>query len=111
MKQIETLIGMREFLLKENIKHNGEYEGEEMLDLLIKLYGNSMRYANFISQTPKLGHFIPCDENDVHLVEPKDYLDIIQQGSRVYHYDDIKLAEEYQQAFIINHIILTISVF
>lgn len=31
-----------------------------------------LNYANALSQTPRLGHFIPCDENDVPLEEPKE---------------------------------------
>lgn len=30
-------------------------------------------YANFLKQPLKLGMFVPCDENDVPLDEPKDY--------------------------------------
>lgn len=32
-----------------------------------------VNYANALSQTPRLGHFIPCDENDVPLEMPSDY--------------------------------------
>jgi hypothetical protein len=37
-------------------------------------FANCESYAKFLKQPLKLGFFIPCDENDVPLVEPKDYV-------------------------------------
>ena len=34
---------------------------------------NIVKYANFLKQPLKLGMFVPCDENDVPLGEPKNY--------------------------------------
>ena len=34
---------------------------------------NILNYANALSQTPRLGHFIQCDENDVPLSSPIEY--------------------------------------
>lgn len=32
-----------------------------------------IQYANALSQTPRLGHFIPCDHNDIPLQKPIEY--------------------------------------
>ena len=61
------------FVLEQNIKHNGEYEGEEMVNLLIKLYGNTVKYANFLSRQPQLSDFVPCGEDGLPLKMPIIY--------------------------------------
>lgn len=50
---------------------------------------NHLKYANALSQTPRLGHFIPCDENDVPLEEPKNYAGALEFG----------VGEHYEKAF------------
>ena len=39
----------------------------------LQCYWNIYKYANALSKTPRLGHFIPCDENDVPLSSPIEY--------------------------------------
>lgn len=34
---------------------------------------NVADYANTLSEIPRLGHFIPCDKNDIPLVKPSIY--------------------------------------
>lgn len=55
---------------------------------------NHLKYANALSQTPRLGHFIPCDENDVPLEDPKNYVSALELGVGE-HYEK---ALNYQQA-------------
>jgi len=64
MKQIETLITMVAFVLEQyQLFIKDEITGEQFRNRV-------WNFANFLSQTPKLGHFIPCDVFDVPLVEP-----------------------------------------
>ena len=47
-------------------------------------------YANVLSETPELCHFIPCDENDVPLEKPIEYSGMDS--------DALYTVEQYQQA-------------
>lgn len=40
---------------------------------IIDYQSDTEKYANALSQTPRLGHFIQCDENDVPLSSPIEY--------------------------------------
>ena len=67
------LKSMVDFVLEQNIKHNGEYTGVEMTDLLVTLYGNIVRYANFLNQPLTLSMFIPGGDDGEVLEEPSNY--------------------------------------
>ena len=71
---------------------------------------NTSIYAHFLKKPLKLGYFIPCDENDVPLEEPKrwkDYLDFPESfdGNKewyeLYAYQEAKkrVLFEYQWEF------------
>lgn len=64
---------------------------------IVDFYKDVIKYANALSQTPRLGHFIPCDENDVPLQEPKDFKFFMQGigGHIDVTYEEYK---KYQQA-------------
>jgi len=72
MKQIETLIGMTEFVKLEHEKYINDRVVPANVGLHLYL-SNTHNFANFLSQPPKLGHFIPCDENDAPLGMPIIY--------------------------------------
>ena len=52
-------------------------------------FNRMFKYANFLKRPLELGMFIPCDKDGNVLEKPQYYLDILRQGSRVYHYNDI----------------------
>lgn len=79
---------MTEFVLEQGNPSNSDSEFADKV----------MAYANFLSQPLEIWMFIPCDEDGNVLEEPKDYADILEQGSRVYHYDNIIEARKFQQA-------------
>lgn len=58
---------MVEFVLKKN--KFKRYDNGDVVDFC----NDIVNYANALSQTPRLGHFIPCDENDVPLEKPIEY--------------------------------------
>lgn len=61
---------MVEFVLEQHtilIEPQSLYEQNQIRALRFE---KILNYANALSQTPRLGHFIPCDENDVPLDEP-----------------------------------------
>lgn len=62
----KTLISMTDFVLEQwNLcKNSPDY-------LLEDFVINIVKYATFLKQPLKLGMFVPCDENDVPLEEPK----------------------------------------
>ena len=60
MPMIDFVIYQYEKILNEEINH---------LDYAF----NTCIYARFLKKHLKLGYFIPCDENDVALEEPKHY--------------------------------------
>ena len=60
MPMIDFVIYQYEKILNEEINH---------LDYAF----NTCIYARFLKKPLKLGYFIPCDENDVALEEPKHY--------------------------------------
>jgi len=67
MKQIETLISNTDFGKQLTEQYlNGFYN----LTDYQKIRSN---FDNLLDQPPKLGHFIPCDENDVPLEMPIVY--------------------------------------
>ena len=39
----------------------------------LSFYEKVVNYANALSKTPRLGHFIPCDHNDIPLQKPIEY--------------------------------------
>lgn len=55
-------------------------------------------YANALSQTPRLGHFIPCDENDVPLEKPNNYEAWLRKALNTPYDADLSKYEKYQQA-------------
>lgn len=55
-------------------------------------------YNNLLKKRLWLGLLIPCDDNGNVLEKPKDHEDVLVSGSRVYHWNDIELSKEYQQA-------------
>jgi len=55
------------------------------------------KYANFLKQPLKLGMFLPCDENDVPLVEPETW-QICHNNSGTMSGADILLCQQYEQA-------------
>lgn len=57
-----------------------------------------IKYANALSQTPRLGHFIPCDENDVPLEKPKNYEAWLRKALNTPYDADLSKYEKYQQA-------------
>lgn len=59
-----------------------------------------INYAKSLSQTPRLGHFIPCDENDVPMEEPKICCSGRDCGCMgfPYNYSSEEELQEYQQA-------------
>lgn len=61
---MKHLIPMTEFVIREN--DNWEKETE-----LMTHFNNVVRYAEFLKQKPELYQFVPCDDNNVPLVEPK----------------------------------------
>lgn len=63
---------------------------------IIDYQSDTENYANALSQTPRLGHFIPCDENDVPLQEPSQF-NLWKVGI---NYDDSQddICQKYQQA-------------
>jgi len=61
---------------------------------LYKLY----KYANALSQTTRLGHFIPCDENDVPMEKPKNYEAWLRKALNTLYDADLLKYEKYQQA-------------
>ena len=76
---MEHLIPMTEdskFKNKEfikNFKKNILMTQGETLDELNNFVDVVTNYAHFLKKPLKLGYFIPCDENDVPLEEPKHY--------------------------------------
>lgn len=86
MEKITTLVSLSAFFpTLESLSH-AEYR---------KLMNN---YHKFLQQPLTLGMFIPVDTNNNPLEEPECYADILAEGSRVYHYDDIQKAREYDNA-------------
>jgi len=61
------LISMVDFVL-EQFKELLSWKISEQIYIL-----RVTEYANFLKQPLKLGMFVPCDENDVPLVEPENY--------------------------------------
>lgn len=64
---------MVEFVLEQHtilIEPQSLYEQNQIRALRFE---KILNYANALSQTPRLGHFIPCDENDVPLSSPIEY--------------------------------------
>ena len=87
------LISMVNFVLNNHkIWYNGGNLKPQKLQRII------VNYANFLSKPLQKWMFVPCGEDGNLLSEPKDYADILEQGSRVYHYDNIIEARKYQQA-------------
>ena len=78
---METFIlkSMTDFVLEQNEKINKNFKKNilmtqgETLDELNNFVDVVTNYANFLKKPLKLGYFIPCDENDVPLEEPKHY--------------------------------------
>lgn len=60
------LISMTDYVLEQNNK----IENRDNIGLA-QSHVKIVNYANFLKQPLKLGMFIPCDENDVPLYEPK----------------------------------------
>ena len=57
------------------------------------------QYATFLKQPLKLGFFIPCDENDVPLKEPKGWKAYIQKnGWKSVHPDALIRCRNYAKA-------------
>lgn len=90
------LVSMVDFVLKLNNKNSGTYVNSEAHQLLFDMYSKIWKYANFLKQPLKLGMFVPCDENDVPLVEPKNMADSILDGDNGKEWAIKKI--EYQQA-------------
>jgi len=57
------LISMVAFIKEQNEKNQGDYQGKEAEDLLLKLYNEIFNYANLLSQPLTLGMFVPCVDN------------------------------------------------
>jgi hypothetical protein len=90
---IDFVLGIEQIMPFEPLK--------EAVATYIERFWLINKFANFLKQPPTINMFVPAKKVDgvwVVLEEPKDYKDILSQGSRVYHYDDIKKAEEYQEA-------------
>lgn len=66
---MEKLISMTEFVLQQGL------QSTLMMEKGMLLCNN---YANFLNQPLKLGMFIPCDENDNVLEEPKRWKDYLE---------------------------------
>jgi len=81
------LISMVDFVLNLDTK---EHWSED--------FTKCVKYANFLKQPLKLGMFVPCDENDVPMVEPEswqnflEYSDISIKGLKpeIYEYYNAK---------------------
>ena len=58
---------MVEFVLEKTKEITNEWSEDDQIRVLDSIDD----YANALSQTPRLGHFIRCDENDVPLEEPE----------------------------------------
>lgn len=65
---------------------------------IVDFYKDVINYANALSQTPRLGHFIPCDENDVPLEKPKNYESWLRKKLNTPYDADLSKYEKYQQA-------------
>lgn len=89
---------MTDFVI--NAKKEMAKQPDESFDVTLtrrgKLIESIFNYANFLKQKPELWQFVPCDDNNVPLVEPKDYADILEKGGSVYSWDDDK--SEYEAA-------------
>lgn len=69
--------------------------GDTYQDFYLKI----SNYATFLKQSLKLGFFIPCDENDVPLVEPKGWKAYIQtNGWKSLHPDALIRCRNYAKA-------------
>lgn len=66
---MEKLISMTEFVLQQGLQSTLMMEKGMLL---------CHKYANFLNQPLKLGMFIPCDENDNVLEEPKRWKDYLE---------------------------------
>lgn len=80
---------MKKHLNKSMVEFVKDCRKNNQLDN-IRRFWHCEKYANALSQNPRLGHFIPCDENDVPLVEPNE-----KYSSNVIFYEAFS---EYQQA-------------
>ena len=69
------LKSMTDFVLEqnENLVHDVCYNYNK--SLVAQCCDRIFNYANFLKKPLKLGYFIPCDENDVPLEEPENYIE------------------------------------
>jgi hypothetical protein len=80
---ITKLISTTDFVIRamqspDYVDENGERPYKESAIIkngvsLSDCFRITYNYANFLKQPLKLGMFVPCDENDVPLDEPKNY--------------------------------------
>jgi hypothetical protein len=77
------LISMVDFVLEQYKVKQSPYN----------FWKKTEKYANFLKQPLKLGMFLPCDENDVPLVEPeirKNSTDALNFTPRMIRYQQAK---------------------
>lgn len=67
------LKSMTDFVLEQNEKLRKDIHDNYNKLLIPQCCDRIFNYANFLKKPLKLGYFIPCDENDVPLEEPKHY--------------------------------------
>lgn len=94
---MKNLIPLIEFICEVNKNRMDNFITEST----ILSYNKIITYTEFLKQPLELWMFLPCklvDSGWTVLNKPKDYEDILLNGSRIYHYDDICDANEYQKA-------------